>query len=38
MDLKKSKHRLNSISFDSKELELVVQAKILGLNIASNLQ
>ena len=38
MDLKKTKHRFNSISVDSKELELVVHAKILGLKIASNLQ
>jgi len=38
MDLKKTKHRFNSISVDSKELELVVHTKILGLNIARNLQ
>lgn len=35
IDLKKSKHRFNSISVDTKELELVVHAKILGPSITS---
>ena len=38
IDLKKSKHRFNSISVDTKELELVVHAKILGLSITSNVK
>ena len=38
IDFKKSKNRFNSISVDSKELELVDHAKILGVTIASTLQ
>ena len=36
-DFKKSKHQFNSISVNSKELELVDRAKILGVTIASTL-
>ena len=38
IDFKKSKHRFNSISVDSKELESGDYAKILGVTIASTLQ
>ena len=38
IDFGKSKHRFNSISADSKELELVDHPKILGVTIASILQ
>ena len=38
IDLKKSKHGFNPISVNSKELELVNHAKILGVTIGSTLQ